>query len=258
MQLFIPTRGRAHKQITLGGLPRELREQTILVVDHGEGPRYESTWKTRVKAVWELPQSVKGIAYVRQYIMDNSPDPHLVMLDDDITFFIKDENWRIVPTTLANVGILFRMLEEWLSAGVAHCGVTCRSINWDKREETMANTRMMHVLAYNRDTVRAAGCDFTKGVDSSFSMDDFHMTLQLFRAGHGNRLLLRHCISPSASNSAGGASTWRTLESHNKSAHKLKELHSEFVTVRERPRWRGMEGTRYDVMVHWRKAMGDK
>lgn len=257
MIIFIPTRSRERQQITLGQLPRALKQQTILVTDHGKAKGLRLWYERSVKDIWELPPEVKGIAAVRAYIMTQSPEPQLCMLDDDLRFQWRRPDLRRTKATEEEILRGFALLREWLQEGLTHCSISHRAINWDCAEPWLENTRMMHVLAYNRDAVRAAGCAFNAEVGANFSMDDFHMTLQLLRKGHKNRVSLEFVSSPSTSNAAGGASDWRTLESHNASARRLQELHGpELVRVKQKHGWHGMEGDRYDVIVRWRKAFG--
>jgi hypothetical protein len=117
--------------------------------------------------------------------------------------------------------------------------------------------RMMYCLAYNVPVVFANKASFILGPESWWCMEDFHMTLQLMKAGFNNRVSLEWRCTMGTSNATGGCSTWRTLERHNASALRLKELHSEYVKVVEKPAWEGMEGaTRQDVVISWRNAVG--
>ena len=255
MQIYIPTRGRASAQTTLLSLPASLKARTTLVLDHGQSDYYRlKRFDEQGTQLWELPAEVKGIAAVRQYIMDHSSHRYIVMLDDDLRFYTKREpDRKIIGATPVQITAMFAQLENWLLEGVVHCSITPRFIGWAYKESCREVWRMMHVLAYDREAVAAAGCRFTKDVDNSFSMDDFHMTIQLLKAGHKNRIDLINCTSPKPSNARGGASEWRTLQSHNASAARLKEIHGDGVRVSEKQGWHGMDGIRYDVTVQWRK-----
>jgi hypothetical protein len=252
MKIYIPTRGRWNKQITHNALTPKLKEQTVLVTDKDQEPPPNLP-------VEFVPETVKGIAATRQYIVENCPERYMVMLDDDLRLATRDYEGKILPASPEEVDAMFARLENWLQAGFAHCSSSPRFINWDEKiDEYKDCTRMMHVLAYDVEKLRKLGASFTKDVDETFSMDDFHMTLQLLRLGHTNRVDLLHRTNPSASNSNGGASTWRTLASHNRSARRLAELHGSVVAVRVKHGWQGMEGERLDVVVQWRKALNGR
>lgn len=249
MEIYIPTRGRSHLQRSYDNLPPSLQAITKLVVDANE----EKDYKERFDNVVALPKKVKGIASIRQHILENATDKHVIMLDDDLVFQIKRGD-KILRSSNAEINRAFKLMEKWLNIGFAHTSMAIRSIAHTKDIQYMDNTRMMHVLCYDVEKVLGAGCSFTKGVTKDFSMDDFHMTLQLLRKGFPNRVSYNYATSPSVSNSKGGASLWRTLESHNKSAMQLKKSHGDFVAVKEKCNWQGMDGTRYDVIVQWKKA----
>jgi len=256
MIIYIPTRGRVNRQTTLNDLTPELQQRTILVVDAGQGATHKLRWGSTVRDVWEVPPKFQGIAYIRHFIMENSPDPLLCMLDDDLRLNTKDKNWQIILSKPDQVNAMFAQLETWLlEDGLAHVSLTPRFLNWQFHQPFREVTRMMHVLAYNTQIVKKAGASFIKNVGNTFSMDDFHMTLQLFEAGLKNRVDLINCTSPSVSNSTGGASTWRTTQSHNASADLLAMLHPKHVKVKVKQDWKGMEkGERKDVIVQWQRA----
>lgn len=253
-RIYIPTRGRAGMQKTLSGLPKKLAADAVLVVDKKDAKAYEVAHPDNELMV--LPPRMKGIAFIRQYIMEYAEEDYICMLDDDLYFGAKKPDGRILKTTQKENMKGFQLLDKWLKGKILHCSLIPRFLWWNQPYEIAyrENTRMMHVLAYNRPAVLETGCSFIKGVTSKFSMDDFHMTLQLIAKGHKNRVSLRYCTSPSQSNSKGGASEWRTLESHNYSAKQLHKIHGDCVKVKEKHGWEGMEGTRLDVDINWRKA----
>lgn len=257
MKIYIPTRARWQNQITYSELTPRLRASTVLVTDLDQTLAAEQARAKGIEVMF-VPEGVKGIAATRQHIMDSCPEPNLVMLDDDLRFFSRNAERKIVKATPDDVDAMFGLLASWLEQGWGHASITPRFLNWQDTEPHKDVTRMMHVLAYNVPRVRAAGASFTAGVPDSFSMDDFHMTLQLFKAGVANRVDLAHCTSPSPSNSAGGASTWRSLASHNASAERLAELHAPYVKVKRKQDWQGMaSGERLDVVVQWQRAYAD-
>jgi len=254
MNIYIPTRGRSEIQRTYDNLTPTLRSKAFLVVDYKGSEAYTSKYDNVVV----LPKNIKGIASIRQYIMENSKSRYIVMLDDDLVLQTKNKNTgRIVRSTAAEVTKAFSTLEKWMKKdGIAHVGMAIRTIAGRKDGSIKYDecTRMMHVLGYDTKQVLDAGCSFTKEVRKDFSMDDFHMTLQLLKKGLHNRVSMLYAVSPSASNSKGGASEWRTLDSHNKSSQQLKSNHKEYVAIKKKPDWEGMNGDRYDVVIQWKKA----
>jgi hypothetical protein len=256
MIIYIPTRGRIDRQKTLSRLTPRLQSKTILVVNDGQGAAHKRRWGTVVRDVWEVPPKYQGIAYVRHFIMENSPDPFVCMLDDDLSFNTKNKDWEIIPSTDKQIDFMFNQMETWLlEDGLAHVSLTPRFLNWQFHQPFREVTRMMHVLAYNTQIVKKAGASFVKGVGHTFSMDDFHMTLQLLEAGLKNRVDLINCTSQRVSNAYGGASEWRTTLSHNATAELLAQLHPKVVKVTTKTDWRKMGGgERKDVIIQWQKA----
>lgn len=254
-RIYIPTKGRPTLQKTYTNLTNDLKEITYLVIDKEDFNPYVEAGIPEGNLL-VVPKKIKGIASTRQEIIKNAYKldiDNICMLDDDITFQRRVKG-KIVNSTNSQVNSAFKQIVSWLDSGYVHCGIAIRSMDYDNPSNSKVVSRMMHVLGYSPSFIIENGCSFLKGVTKDFSMDDFHMTLQLLRKGEKNIVSLINRISPSASNSKGGASLWRTLESHNKSAMQLKKNHPEFVTVKEKHGWQGMEGKRLDVIIQWKKA----
>lgn len=260
MNIFIPTRGRVELQRTVQQLLRtRYIRSTALVVDSDEYDKYAARWRDVVEVI-ALPTGMVGIAAIRQYILEElSLGRHVCMLDDDLAFqYRKASTLKIVNSSVPIIERAFHKMESWLNAGVVHCSMCPRAIAYADERTWLENYRMMHVLCYNtRIVLEEADCSFIRGVDGSiFSMDDFHMTLQLLTKGYGNRVSLKFRTSPSPSNSDGGASVWRSVNTHNYSADALQRIHgADLVRIKEKHGWSGMESGRRDVIISWKKAI---
>lgn len=258
MQIFILTMGRLDAQVTANALPPKLRRKAVLVCGPGEKAALEARgWGKQVGEVVEQPKGVKGLPFVRQWIMDNAEQRRIVMLEDDLRFFLKTgANRRIVSSSNDKIEEAFAWMGTQLKQ-VAHCGMSPRFLNWQHPGPHIEATRMGYVLAYDRVRAKEADCSFTNNMQWHTCMEDFHMTLQLLRAGLINRVQVDHVCSPGTSNAAGGASMWRTLERHNESAKRLAKNHPGYVRVVEKKAWAGLGEAginRLDVVVQWGRA----
>ena len=263
MKIYIPTRGRIHNQVTLGQLKQAVGNKITLVT---AADQHKALKEANPGVDIEvLPKGVKGMPFIRQHILENSVDRYFCMIDDDLKFCTFDGvndagNRKMSAAEPKQLVKMFETLENWLRSGVAHCGITPRFLNWNRTEPYIQSTRMLHLLAYDKLTVTAKGCRFDKNVkDYRFSMEDFHMTLQLLRAGHPNRVSLDYCSDPAASNTEGGVSEFRTLTTQEANARFLAAQHPGFVKVKEKSTksWKGLAEeapVRYDVAVQWQKA----
>lgn len=94
MKIFIPTRGRADDQVTLSHFPEDLRKQVTLVVNEYEKDLYDK-YDCQIMA---CPESVvHDIASKRKYICENAGGGKIVMLDDDLRFYIRKStnDWHL-------------------------------------------------------------------------------------------------------------------------------------------------------------------
>jgi hypothetical protein len=260
LHIYIPSMQRANIQRTFSRLPKKLQERTKIVVPVEEYSAYADKWGDG----YVLPTKVKGIAPTRDWILNTATaagQRHIVMLDDDVILYKRSDTekapsgvYRILPAAPADYLQAFKWIESALKR-VPHCGWGVRFNDFDTEEEIRSPGRMMHCLAYDLKVINELNARFSKGVAPTHVMDDFNMTLQLLTAGYRNEISLIWRCAPSASNSRGGASTWRTVAIHNESARRMAQRFPDYVSIREKKNWKGMEGEpMLDITAQWRKA----
>jgi len=251
VKIYIPTRSRIDKQITWNSLTPKLRAVVMFVVNHNEkgtehlpGP------------VIRCPRNINSIGGVRQYIVDyhykRKVGPHLIMLDDDLRFFIRRNDdptkfQRILDTELnecfttvdtllhsyPNIGILHREGANRVGSPIVEC------------------TRLLRALAYNVTVLRKVKARF----DRLIVMEDFDVALQLLRAGYKTCAVAEYVQDQTGSNAPGGCSDYRTLKRQAEGAKGLAKLHAPFVKLvvkKTKTAWGG--ATRTDVTVRWKDA----
>lgn len=250
MQIFIPSMARAHDQRTLKVL-MEAGIAPILVVP----PKETSSYFENACGVTILACPAKGIAMTRQWIMDNSKQDHIVMMDDDLSFHVrrKDDPAKFTQATPKDVRAMVAEIDKQLKK-LAHVGVLAREGGNRITDKFVDCSRPLRVYAYNMAMVRASGAKYHKGL----VQDDFDMTLQLLRAGYANRIICDYVNDQVTSNAPGGASTYRTMDVHNASVKKLAELHAPHVRIVEKQTkgaWQGQD--RLDVVISWKKAYAE-
>jgi hypothetical protein len=83
--------------------------------------------------------------------------------------------------------------------------------------------------------------------------EDMDIALQLLRKGYPNAVW-HGAVTDPRSYTPGGCSSWRTIESTNKDARTLAQLHKGYVTVVER-QYKSVP--RLEVICGWGKALRD-
>ena len=247
MQLFIPTYGRASRQVSYSALVGAGLKVT-LVVQNRERDLYCAFPHVEV-----LPPEVLTIAPTRQYILDKLvTGENFCMVDDDLVFFKRRED---DPTKLRDIAPLelrqaVAAMSQYLSDGYAHVGFAAREGANRNTGLRLENTRIMRVLGYRADLVK----NVTR-FDNMEVMEDFDVALSLLEAGYKNLILNDYAHNQAGSGSAGGCSHFRTPELHARNARLLAERHPGVVKVVEKTTkgaWGG--GTRTDVNIQWKKA----
>lgn len=251
LEVFIPTRGRVDKQLTIAQFRLDSIGYTPVV------PKCEVTgWTGR--PIYIVPDEYK-FSDVRQFIL-RSPGKYHVVIDDDLYLAVRRSD---DPTKFTNIselsdsGViehvrrLFDQILDVLKAGWIHGGVAARQgANYSRDKYSMAS-REMRFHFYNAEVVRKLGYDFRRVVIKQ----DLDFTLWMLRHGIPNIIINDYVQEQTGNNAEGGCSRYRTFETLKEGAVRLAELHPEFVKVVEKHPKRAWGGQpRVDVNVQWKKA----
>jgi hypothetical protein len=252
MKIVIHTYGRSSNQKTFNNLPKEIQDRTSLCVQKREKHLYKEYPNIIV-----LPDKIRSLSPTRQWLIQNSKERFLCMMDDDITnFSVKTKEGRLVKATDRQIVSMFNKLENTLEKYV-HCGIPYRQLNRVPYGQLYSDcTRMMSLLCYDIETVNKLKCRF----DRVILKQDFDMTLQLLKKGCPNRLLMRYGINVSSPQiNKGGVTEYRTEKANTEAAYKLKNLHPEFVhIVQKETKSSYGGGSRTDVKIDWKKAFNSR
>lgn len=278
LHLYIPTRGRVDRQVTLGQLPPSWLRRTIVVCAAGEAISIDEQFPelSRVRQV-----STKNIAAKRARIFKMAHvagHKKIMMLDDDLVFSVRkavnrifegvqrpsNDRWKaevrrrpelaqLRPALPTDVDKILQRVERLLDF-YAHVGIGPRYMNQQHPGELLFNTKATHALGYQVDTVFKA-CKLGQ-VDR---FEDLDYTLQLLRAGHQNAVTVWAAVNePHGYNAPGGVSLYRTAKAIDAGARKLAALHPGLVRVVDRVDRNGdtkhKGGTR--LVISWKKAYG--
>lgn len=257
MRIFIPTLNRGpDRQLTI----RELGPKLV--------KKYNATLVCPSREFKELKAagfnvltcSAQGIAATRQFILDKSDDPHVLMLDDDLSswsYRIEHQDGKGNKVGLSykkatpeqreqGMADVAKLLKRYGHGSIGH------RLFANARSALDFNTRQLRALAYDRDLLKRERVKFRVPV-----MEDFDVQLQLLKRGHECFQYNQLVQEQYGSNATGGCSTYRTDDVQRKAAEQLAKLHPDCVTVvvKEQKGNGTMWGTRTDVKVNWRRAI---
>ena len=254
MKIVIPTYQRSDRQPTLEAIPDDVK--TYLAVRPDEAAAYVKWTFNRNCDLLVLPPSVQGIDTTRDYIVRTCEETKLVMLDDDLSFAVRrmDDKTKFFPATAASIHDMLGEISSQLNYSV-HVGVSAREGANRNTDEFMYSTRMMRVLGYSVDVLKAYGLKFAPYT----VMCDFAMTLQLLTLGHKNCIINEFVHNQAGSNTAGGCSVWRNPERQAEAAETLHAAFPDFVKIVQKhtkSSWNGQPRT--DVVIRWKKALGNR
>ena len=234
--IYIPTRGREGKQVTR----RHLNDEIIVV--HPEGEVHDAPC---------LVSPIEGMGPKRQWILENTKEDIILMLDDDLILYERDAEWEFEVYEQLNKLVRLDRLIEWIqSVDFIHGSISARQSNRGHIPDKSPG-RATCVLWYHRKCLDL-GIDFTKIP----AMSDFYTSLQMMELGYPNIVSHQFCYNQ-ASGTKGGCSIYRTKETMVEAANILKARFPDVVTIVEREtKGDGVfGGVRTDVRIDWRHAV---
>jgi hypothetical protein len=223
MLVYIPTLKRENKLITTKWIPERWKNKVILVCPAEE-----------VHSQWDGPrldvprECIGSICKTRQWIIEQSVDDHVGMLDDDLTFYKVNPDDRKKRTKLDDCGEVLDLMEKWLEEGDVYCGTSNSFLSHLNPVEYYYG-KPSHCFFMNRKYMQEKGIRY----DVLQFYSDFHVPLSIVESGRRLRYTgdyISHEYKPHA---PGGCSVTRTAENNRASMLKLQSLHPRYIKVRE-------------------------
>ena len=248
MNLYIPTYDRVGSQACFDSLPVIWKEKAVLVVHPEEIHDGYPTLSCPVQGT--------GIAPVRQWISKYAEGTRYGVIDDDCVFQYtlreNEEGPSNRPLTDDEFDDMIGLFNSWMDEGFTFVGADAAWNPPTRDKDFRTNSRLSGNVFYS-ENLPVDKLDWT-GLSIS---EDYYVSLQLLTMGYQNRVSLKYRIDPGTTQSAGGCSTQRTLDSHNESLVKLREKFPAFVQLREKVaknsgEWSGK--TKLAATISWKKA----
>jgi hypothetical protein len=242
-----PSRCETLSWLTLGGITPDLviQPQEQAAYAFGMASKYNCNLVI-------LPPEVKGIANTRQWIVDNTEDDKLLMLDDDLKFFrrVTPTDWHLNKCNAQDMVDMIAWVDDNLNR-YPSVGVSLRQGNNQCPSSTRTNGQLIRAVGVHLPTLRQHGLRY----DVLPVMEDRHVCLSLLDLGYENCINFEFANDQASSQSAGGCTEERTKEIQDSASRRLAELHPGIVKVVQKETKNGWwGGTRTDTVVQWKQA----
>jgi TET-associated glycosyltransferase-like protein len=249
VKLLITSHERASQQETLEHLPEIYADPAEIWVQESQAERY----RLYLDDIRVLPVHITTLGATRQYLVELYRGKKIVLMDDDLTFYWREnpDDWHLtVPPEWAMVQ-MFNEVDEALDK-YAHVGLSGREGQNRLTGYSSECTRYMRFTALN--TAMMPG---HIRYDRINGLSDFDMTLQLLRAGLPSLVFHRWAQGHQQTQARGGlAAGIRTHDRHASEIRQLCELHPGLVRPRKKANVSGGEfGTREEMTVEWKMAL---
>lgn len=270
--IFLPTRGRVHDQVTLKLLPPSVLQYITVVCHPGEESELLRLWGNKIHAV--VPIEADNIGQVRQYCIDHlARVDYITFVDDTLKFHIRARSDTGTVTEYPLKEIIdkhftvdhimeyrYRMF-KWINVQLmtdryGMVGISRRSGNDKIKENTKLNSRICSFWGINRKLFNALP-GHPKFSDLPIK-EDFYIYLHFLTNGIPTLTSYKYGYGRAkGANSAGGCSIYRNIELSTQVAYRLKALFPDFVTLIDKSTksWNGEFGTTsLDVRIESKKA----
>lgn len=256
MRIYIPTLGRGlAQQRTIQALGSKIieRYRATLVAPSSECEEYDRA------GLRVLPfDGPPGMGLKRQFIIEQSDDPYVFMLDDDLQHWAErvttpDGKVRFLAITQQHERLLAHFVAfEALLQQYVHASIGFRLFAF-RHPNIAYNTRMLRALGYQRDVLLQGGFTFRLPL-----MQDLDMQLQLLQAGYPSAHYYGVVQEQERSNAAGGCSVYRTPALMQTAAQTLAQWYPGLVKITNtQSNWgEAFAGTgQVNVKINWRNAL---
>lgn len=252
LTLYINTRNRLDRQPTYDHLSRVPRLNPVLVCPESEVKDHLCNGRRAMAR----PENCDNLSKTRQWLLEVCPSPVMVLMDDDLDFFIRKdkESFHLRSANEGDLRELFKRIDTYFTRdGIKHLGLDMRQGNNHHDIPYVEVGRACSFLAYDVNFLRENKIRF----DRLPLMQDFDVCLSLLKLGHPNRIITEFCYNErGGSNAKGGVSDYRSAMLIANTSYALAKYHEPFVKVvtkKSKSGWQGME-ERVDVNVFWKKA----
>lgn len=249
--IYIPTSGRQDRQITIKSLPERWIKRTVLVVHKSEMDNYKSL------NIPFIAHDVVGIGCIRHFITSLTLCDKIIMIDDDLDFYIRKEDSKLRRATQDEVGDGLDMILSWLDKeDIAQTGFSLSLLNVRKPYDVCYNEKCHAVSAIDVGIYREAGIRYDA---LPMNLEDLHVTLAFLEKGYRVKISYQYAfkdVQPKK-NKLTGCSVYRNEQTELEACQNLQRLHPDYVSILTRKpknETNNLYNRKNVPMVRWKKA----
>lgn len=243
----IHTHNRIDRQITWDNLPNSVRKKTKFVVYPKEFVAHKKKFPGKVIKC----DCQYGLAYKRQWIIENTKEEFLFLFDDDCHFYFRNEEGKLKKADKKAVEKMFILICDWLrSREVAQVGMSFRALNFTIKEDYKEVQQVYSIWGINRKLFLENGlrCDHAR------SCSDMQVTLGLLSKGFKNRVSYKYAVSQ-VPGTGGGCSAYRDHKEQKESVLKVHNVFPLWTKVYRRKKKDGWRD--WDLKAFFKKCYND-
>lgn len=262
LTIYVTSSFRHEDMSVFAHLSPAILERVVVVVPAPQFAAYSPICASIGVQLQAAPEGMLYIAPKRQWCLEQCPTKYFCMMDDDLSFFMRDESLKLRKASVEDSETIFKEAIYHLeNSGMSMVGISARGGNNLYPADWEDTFRMHRIWFLAIEPFRKLNINIAPYPE--FVMEDFHLILTYLENGYNNRVLYKYAQDDKGSNSPGGCSTFRKAETVEKAARWLVAHHPKAARLKSKETatgWDGMKALpngkmqRIDVNVQWKKA----
>ena len=234
MKIYCPSLKRSDIATT-----HKYLSEAIYVVSKKEADQYKKLHSN----IWAIPDEIQGnLSRVRNYVLDNSEEQEILLLDDDLKYFGR---WNGNERKTLGEQEAMNMIQEGMllaqELGVVYWGLNCLPDKGAYREYTPFGT-----CHYIGGPFQAHVNNPLRYDEVIFLKEDYDMTLQVLNRFRVNlRMNMYHYVAEQ-NTQKGGCASYRTIEREMEQNRMLQEKWGSDIVTFDRSN-KSQKKKKYDI-----------
>lgn len=262
LTIYVTSSFRHDSMSTFANLAPAILERVIVVVPKGQYAAYLPYCEAAGVQLQAAPNGMLYISPKRQWCLEQCPTKYVCIMDDDLSFFMRDDNLKLRKATIEDSEIIFsEALWHLKHSNKYLVGISARGGNHLYPKDWEDTFRMHRIWFLNIEPFRKLHINLAPYPE--FLMQDVHLILTYLENGYNNRVLYKYAQDDKGSNSPGGCSTFRNAATLERAAKWMSAHHPKAVRLKSKETVTGWDGMnelangkkqRVDINVSWKKA----
>jgi len=256
MKIYIPSYNRYDHISTQDFIPHKLLKDTFIVIPKSQYKKYKKISKVNIIC---HKDSLIGISKKRDWILNQCDERYFFMIDDDLVFFLANENKKISPMKKSDFYRAIITMLSWMKKDkVPFVGFGSPAYLHKRTGEWEENYRPCMAYGIDKKVAIKNEIKFSYSIGNFMTHDDMHFAISFLKAGYENRMSNIFITKEDRFKSKkGGILDWRKKEEIMYSLNELIKIHAPYTYIAKGKNYFGNKTLEIKLIIKWKKLRAD-